>query len=229
MTIQIFSFMPVEVFADARLTLTQLRVLGVIYSFRSKDTNIAFPKREAISKRCGISVTKISTATTALENYGWLKKTGKGGFGLPVQYRVCFPETIPSSGTVAESGTVTKSGTTTMPESGTRTNGEQTSKQTNNHRVRTRSLTSFPEDMTPTEKHRSRASESGLDIEREFDKFKNHHMSKGSKFSDWNAALNNWLLKAAEFSGGRTTLARSRVTTTTDFSNADYGQGVMKL
>lgn len=226
MNVQIFAFMPVEVFADRRLTLTQLRVLGVIYSFRSKETNIAFPKREAIAKRCGLSVTKISTATTALVELGWLKKTGKGGFSRPVEYEVCFPETITSSGTVTDLGTVPEIGTKTVPESGTRTNGEQTSEQTNNHKRNVRTPHSLPEFLRPTEKHENLALELRLDLEHEFRKFRDYHQSKGSKFIDWNAALNTWLRNAAEFAGKRKASYRHKPITK-DFSDIEYEGGAL--
>lgn len=224
MCIQVFAFMPVEVFADPRLTLTQLRVLGVIYSFRSKDTNIAFPKRAAIAKRCGLSVTKISTATTALVELGWLKKTGKGGFSRPVEYQVCFPKTIPFSGTVTDLGTVTEIGTKTVPESGTRTNGEQISEQTNNYNGRSQMSLLLPECMTPTQKHQNLAHELGLDLDREFPKFCDYHQSKGSKFKDWNAALCTWLRKAADYAADRKP-SRRRQPTTRDFSKITYEEG----
>ncbi|SDH86253.1 helix-turn-helix domain-containing protein [Propionivibrio dicarboxylicus] len=226
MSIQVFAFMPVEVFADSRLTLTQLRVLGVIYSFRSKDTNIAFPKREAIARRCGLSVTKISTATTALVKLGWLKKTGKGGFSRPVEYQVCFPETIPISGTVTDLGTVTEVGTTTVTESGTRTNGEQTSEQNNNYRSQSQTSRAhtFPDQLLPTEKNINLASELGLDPNLEFLKFRDHHQSKGSKFKDWNAAFNSWLRKAAEYASDRKK-KNHRKSTPQNFSTIDYEEG----
>ena len=39
----------------------------------------------------------------------------------------------------------------------------------------------------------------GIDLGKETEKFKNFHLSKGSKFKDWTAAWRNWILNAAEY------------------------------
>ena len=115
---------------DDRLTKTDLRVLGAILSFRNKNTNLCWPKREQISERCLLSLPKISTATTHLSSLGWLVKEGSGGCSRSSHYKLTVPDliTVPNSGTVPESGTVPNSGTKTVPESGTRI--KQTNKQT---------------------------------------------------------------------------------------------------
>ncbi|MBI5922033.1 MAG: helix-turn-helix domain-containing protein [Betaproteobacteria bacterium] len=96
----IFSYMPIEVFLDKRITLEQLRVLGALFSFRGKDSNTVFPSRKAIAKRCGMHQSNISTATTALERLGWLTKIGKGGFSKATRYTITVPETVADSATV---------------------------------------------------------------------------------------------------------------------------------
>lgn len=150
----IFSIVPIEVWADKRLTLKQMRVLGVLFSFRNKNTDIVWPSRIQIAERCGMSVCHISTATTDLERLGWLRKDGKGGHSKSTRYAITVPdfvdvktvpesgtaadsETVPDSGTVLDCGTVPESGTGGVPESGTRlrvpesgTGKEQTSEQT---------------------------------------------------------------------------------------------------
>lgn len=139
----IFSLMPIEAFQDKRLTLTHLRVLGALMSFRSKNTDLVWPSRREIAKRCGLLEHKISTATTELVALGWMEKEGKGGFSKATRYRITVPElgtvdatetvpdsgtvnranpsskTVPDSGTVPKSGTVPDSGTRPVPDSGT--------------------------------------------------------------------------------------------------------------
>ncbi|MDD2989107.1 MAG: helix-turn-helix domain-containing protein [Zoogloea sp.] len=142
MATAIFSIVPVEVWADKRLTLKQMRVLGVLFSFRNKNTDIVWPSRAQIAERCGMSVCHVSTATTDLERLGWLRKDGKGGHSKSTRYAITVPdlidaETVPETGTVPNYGTVPKSGTGGVPESGTRlrvpesgTGKEQTIEQT---------------------------------------------------------------------------------------------------
>jgi hypothetical protein len=119
-----FAIVPIEAFYDRRLTLTQLRVLGALLSFRSRSTGLVFPGREAIAARTGLPLTKISTTTTQLVALGWLRKTGCGGRSSPCTYEITTPADLThallastetdaelSVETVAESGTVTEQGT----------------------------------------------------------------------------------------------------------------------
>lgn len=112
----VFVIAPYEVFQDHRLTLMQLRVLLAIFSFRKKDTGIAYPKRKSLAERCGYSEAVISRTTTQLVNLGWLEKTGKGGFSSPCKYKIIVP-TVTDSVTVTEPVTVTDSVTKTVTDS----------------------------------------------------------------------------------------------------------------
>ncbi len=60
----------------------------------------------------------------------------------------------------------------------------------------------MPEDFSPTEKHRELSQEIGVDLQEEFQKFTDYHLSKGSLFADWGRALNTWLRNAKTFRGG---------------------------
>lgn len=121
----IFSIIPIEVALDDRLTKTHLRVMIALLSFRGKNTNTVWPARETLSKRCGLSVNKISTTTTELCGLGWLKKIGNGGRSRACIYEVTVPdfvqETLPTLGTVPKSETVPTLGTKTLPTLGTKT------------------------------------------------------------------------------------------------------------
>lgn len=135
----IFSIVPIDVFMDRRLTERQIRVLGALFSFRGRTTEIVWPSRAALAERCGLRLTDISTITRELEALGWLIKAGKGGFGRATRYTLLVPDehamplesslkekkTVPQSGTVSCGKTVPESGTvpecSTVPESGTPT------------------------------------------------------------------------------------------------------------
>lgn len=135
-----FSLMPVEIFMDDRLSKTDLRVLGSIMSWRNKSTNLCHPSREQISERCGLSVHKISTATSRLVKLGWLEKSGNGGRSMRCVYKFKVPDltesdpktvvdsgtvnnhkTVLDSGTVPDLETVPESAPKTVPDSGTKT------------------------------------------------------------------------------------------------------------
>lgn len=77
----------------------------------------------------------------------------------------------------------------------------------------------MPDDFAPNETNARIASELGVDLYNEVLKFSDHHGAKGSKYLDWNLALNTWLRNAAKFAqqrnGGRQPMK-------TSFENADY-------
>jgi hypothetical protein len=109
-----FSLVPIEIAFDKRLSLTHIRVLIALLSFRTRETDVIFPKRETLAIRCGLPLCKISTATTDLVGLGWLEKHGSGGRSSPTQYKVKVPREITDaliralfdSETVTESVTV---------------------------------------------------------------------------------------------------------------------------
>jgi hypothetical protein len=89
-----FIFAPVSVIQDRRLTLMQLRVLLALFSFRSKNSDVVFPKRKTLAERSGYSEMVISRTTTQLVNLGWLEKEGKGGFSAPCHYKITVPDSV---------------------------------------------------------------------------------------------------------------------------------------
>lgn len=142
----VFSIVPIECCMDKRLTLKQFRVLVAILSFRSKNTDLVWPSRNALADRTGMLITNISAATRELVDLGWLVKIGNGGRSMATRYRVTVPEivaktvsgsetvsagkTVSDSDTVSESETVSDSDTKTVSESDT--GKEETSEYTKN-------------------------------------------------------------------------------------------------
>ncbi|EKS9278095.1 helix-turn-helix domain-containing protein [Salmonella enterica] len=61
----------------------------------------------------------------------------------------------------------------------------------------------MPEGFSPSASHQKMAEEFGISLQDEFDKFTDHHLSKGSKFIDWSRALNTWLRNARGFQKSR--------------------------
>lgn len=57
----------------------------------------------------------------------------------------------------------------------------------------------LPADWSPTEEHRKRATETGLDLAAQADKFRLHAEENARKAANWNAAFTRWLMNAAEW------------------------------
>lgn len=65
--------------------------------------------------------------------------------------------------------------------------------------ARKRAATSLPDDFAPNETARYLARSTGIDLEHEVPAFCDYHRSKGSTFSDWQAAFRTWTRNAAKF------------------------------
>jgi hypothetical protein len=51
----------------------------------------------------------------------------------------------------------------------------------------------FPDDFEPNQNNREVAARQGVDLDSLIEQFADHHRAKGSKFKDWNLALNTWI------------------------------------
>ncbi len=129
-----FAKVPLEALSDKRLSPTEFRVLIALLSFADHDTGVAWPKRKAISERCGVDVSHISRATASLVRYGWLKKVGHGGRSSSCRYNVTLPFTCAKSARVnaktrADSDTLTRADSARRKEQ----TMEQTMEQVRKH------------------------------------------------------------------------------------------------
>lgn len=165
-----FAIVPVEVMIDNRLTLEAMRVLVTLYSFRNKNTGLAFPRREAISARCGMHPSNISDATTKLVDLGWLVKTGSGGYSKATRYNIQIPEIVAvqatlhkakseareearkvaHQATVAQSTTVAEQATSIIAQSATRQIAQSATRK--EHTNITNQLTNHSPDKSGTAK-----------------------------------------------------------------------------
>ena len=59
----------------------------------------------------------------------------------------------------------------------------------------------LPDDWGPSETHATKASELGLDVESEAERFRLHAQATGRTQLDWDASFRLWLCKAVEFGG----------------------------
>lgn len=81
---------------------------------------------------------------------------------------------------------------------------------------------SMPEGFSPSASHQKMAEEFGISLQDEFDRFTDHHLSKGSKFIDWSRALNTWLRNARGFQKSRACNSFSRPSSAITVSKTGY-------
>src|SRR5690625_3040906 len=81
----------------------------------------------------------------------------------------------------------------------------ETETETEIDRARKRA-TQLPASWEPTDEHRKRATEYGLNLDREAVKFRTHAQEKGRTAKNWNAAFTRWLINSDEYAqrDGRT-------------------------
>lgn len=90
---------------------------------------------------------------------------------------------------------------------------------------RDKKATQMPKGFSPNEKHQQLADELGTDLKSEFLAFTDFHVSKGSLFKNWDAALNSWLRNARKFGQRQTNAVRSTgvVTSKGDYNSIPEG------
>ncbi|EHG6501746.1 helix-turn-helix domain-containing protein [Salmonella enterica] len=81
---------------------------------------------------------------------------------------------------------------------------------------------SMPEGFSPSASHQKMAEEFGISLQDEFDKFTDHHLSKGSKFIDWSRALNTWIRNARGFQKSRSCNSFSKPSSAITVSKTGY-------
>jgi hypothetical protein len=67
----------------------------------------------------------------------------------------------------------------------------------------------LPDDFAPDDAGRKRATDAGLDVDAELEKFRDHHVGQGNLAADWQATWRTWVSRAVEFGRGKATRAKA--------------------
>ncbi|MGM5125224.1 hypothetical protein ACS41G_23555, partial [Salmonella enterica] len=148
------------------------------------------------------------------------KSTGGSPKSTPVPPESTPPVPPKSTGGSPKSTPVPPESTPPVPPAGTRTSHsfEPVKEPLDNKKK----LSSMPEGFSPSASHQKMAEEYGISLQEEFDKFTDHHISKGSKFIDWNRALNTWLRNAKGFQKSRPSNSFSKPSSAITVSKTGY-------
>ncbi|EJX8705509.1 helix-turn-helix domain-containing protein [Salmonella enterica] len=183
----------------------------------ANDNGECWPSYQHIADHCECSKSAVKEHISALIKLGLMTKenrvgvnNGKGNtsnvYRLHLTSTPVPPESTPpvppeSTGGSPKSTPVPPESTPPVPPAGTRTSHsfEPVKEPLDNKKK----LSSMPEGFSPSASHQKMAEEYGISLQEEFDKFIDHHISKGSKFIDWNRALNTWLRNAKGFQKSR--------------------------
>ncbi|EDJ7758981.1 helix-turn-helix domain-containing protein [Salmonella enterica subsp. enterica serovar Bareilly] len=217
----------------------------------ANDNGECWPSYQHIADHCECSKSAVKEHISALIKLGLMTKenrvgvnNGKGNTSnvyrlhltrtpvppestppVPPESTPVPPESTPpvppeSTPVPPESTPVPPESTPPVPPAGTRTSHsfEPVKEPLDNKKK----LSSMPEGFSPSASHQKMAEEYGISLQEEFDKFTDHHISKGSKFVDWNRALNTWLRNAKGFQKSRPSNSFSKPSSAITVSKTGY-------
>ncbi|EAU0526698.1 helix-turn-helix domain-containing protein [Salmonella enterica] len=217
----------------------------------ANDNGECWPSYQHIAYHCECSKSAVKEHISALIKLGLMTKenrvgvnNGKGNTSnvyrlhltrtpvppestppVPPESTPVPPESTPpvppeSTPVPPESTPVPPESTPPVPPAGTRTSHsfEPVKEPLDNKKK----LSSMPEGFSPSASHQKMAEEYGISLQEEFDKFTDHHISKGSKFVDWNRALNTWLRNAKGFQKSRPSNSFSKPSSAITVSKTGY-------
>lgn len=202
----------------------------------ANDNGECWPSYQHIADHCECSKSAVKEHISALIKLGLMTKenrvgvnNGKGNtsnvYRLHLTSNPVSPESTPpvppkSTGGSPESTGGSPESTPPVPPAGTRTSHsfEPVKEPLDNKKK----LSSMPEGFSPSASHQKMAEEYGISLQEEFDKFTDHHISKGSKFIDWNRALNTWLRNAKGFQKSRPSNSFSKPSSAITVSKTGY-------
>ncbi|HFU3365183.1 TPA: helix-turn-helix domain-containing protein [Escherichia coli] len=210
----------------------------------ANDNGECWPSYQHIADHCECSKSAVKEHISALIKLGLMTKenrvgvnNGKGNtsnvYRLHLTSNHVSPESTPpvppksTGGSPESTPPVPPKSTGGSPEStppvppaGTRTSHsfEPVKEPLDNKKK----LSSMPEGFSPSASHQKMAEEYGISLQEEFDKFTDHHISKGSKFIDWNRALNTWLRNAKGFQKSRPSNSFSKPSSAITVSKTGY-------
>lgn len=182
----------------------------------ANDKGECWPSYQHIADHCECSKSAVRSHIDALIEMGFLIKenrlgvnNGKGNtsniyyldLSCPVPPESIAPMLSKSIAMPKGGSPMPSKSTPPMPSESTRTSHSfEPVKEPKDNAQRVKPKNIFlPDDFKPSDQHAVLAAELNLDLDAEFLKFVDYHLSKASKFAAWDYALNNWLRTAASY------------------------------
>lgn len=108
-----FAHLSKSVFQDQKLNKTDLRIIGIMATYRNTATGLAWPSVDTLSRDTGIEHRHVQRSLRRLEGYGYLVPTGQLRGKGTVEYRVVTLASVDQGG-----GKTRDSGVATSTELG---------------------------------------------------------------------------------------------------------------
>lgn len=191
----------------------------------ANDEGECWPSYQHIADQCEVSRSTVKSHIRALEDMGLLKREfrRKGELNQSNVFYLTLDnaQQIPpeSGGAGADRG---RAGADLGGGAGADPRTYHSFEPVKEPLERKKKPSSMPEGFSPSASHQKMAEEFGISLQDEFDKFTDHHLSKGSKFIDWSRALNTWLRNARGFQKSRACNSFSRPSSAITVSKTGY-------
>ncbi len=184
----------------------------------ANDEGECWPSYQHIADQCEVSRSTVKSHIRALEDMGLLKREFRRKGELN-QSNVFYLTLDNAQQIPPESG---GAGADLVGGAGAAPRTYHSFEPVKEPLERKKKPSSMPEGFSPSASHQKMAEEFGISLQDEFDKFTDHHLSKGSKFIDWNRALNTWLRNARGFQKSRACNSFSRPSSAITVSKTGY-------
>ncbi|MEO8401787.1 MAG: helix-turn-helix domain-containing protein [Gammaproteobacteria bacterium] len=192
--------------AQYNLNVYEKILLVMLASYAGANAE-CFPSHIALSVDCSISMDSVKRYTRSLEKKQLINI--RRSYGINNYYRL----SIPSAATTeclqhpALIASPTQSQQHLSPGADSTTNNisnniNEYTLVTNLKKPRAikKNKSIFPEKMEVNDMHKLRATEYGLDVNEEFQHFKEYNLAKGNTYSSWDLSFCVWLRNARKFS-----------------------------
>jgi len=182
---------------DLEISDRALRLYAVLSRYADKDTHKAFPSRLTLADCLRCSPKSVDRAIAELIDIGLLVKEQRYNSSLIFTLTVGTPVTrgvdSPDQG-----GWSPQSKGVDTGDDLTRT----TKREPENDNQLTKPKPKNADDYEPSSDFLEKLSNDfpGVRLDIELEKFRDHHMAKGSKWSDWDRAFRKWIRQAADWS-----------------------------
>lgn len=183
---------------DLDISDRAIRLYAVLVRYADKDTHKAFPSRGTLAKRLHCSTKSVDRAIQELIDAGLLSKEQRFNSSLVFTIRTVSPPLSRGVDTAVQGGWTPMSRGVDTSDDLTRTTQLEPQEQEPLKKRKPKTADDYQPSQAIIEEMETRYIGLALDVELE--KFKDHHVAKGSQFKDWDRAFRGWLRRAQEWS-----------------------------
>ena len=180
---------------DADVSDRAIRLYAVLMRYADKDTHKAFPSRKTLATRLRCSPASVDRASAELVEAGLMSKQQRHNNSLIYTLVTSSPVTTPI---------ITGDETLSSPVTTPIITGDDLTRtielEPKNDSLKRKKIAS-PNQFSLDEEFRREvvAKFPTLNIDTELESFRDYHISKDSKFKDWNAAFRTWCRNAVKW------------------------------